>query len=442
MGGGVATVGKLAGALGKWHAKVLAGKAVEAAEKTSLSGIGTSAWAAQAGYVALAAAAGYAIGSLIASTPAVKGFTEETVKAAESGKNIKTSWWDFAPVLGGVRSGMKLTAKASYELAGGGKANAEVTDEMAAKYKELGIELDANGTITERGIAQMEKHVKALGADTSSVRGLTFATRDMAAATLAAKTASEASSNAELTMLQSRQAVKAATENLTAVQKTHKKGSDEVRIATLQLEQAQAGAAKATADYKTKASEAKKVNDELAKQTALEKKLEAIKAAWSKVAIATDKARSAAQKYLALNVQDSQHKTAGIQKARGGINPGIAQRITWGEDGPEAIVPLGKKYRSDAMSILPRVLAALGINPSSIAAAPAPAFAVGGGGTMSVGNTSLVGASIGSGGGPGGIVFGPGSIVVQGVPGMDVLTLAEETARRVMDKIAREIKRR
>lgn len=58
--------------------------------------------------------------------------------------------------------------------------------------------------------------------------------------------------------------------------------------------------------------------------------------------------------YLGATNQNRPHK------ARGGFNPGVAQDITWGEDGPEAIVPLSARYRDDALAVLPKVLGAVG----------------------------------------------------------------------------------
>jgi len=270
-------------------------------------------------------------------------------------------------------------AEGAYKAAGAGKANAEVTAESAAMYKELGIELDKNGAVTERGIQQLKEHNASLGADTASAQGLAFATRDLALAQQVAQGATMASNSAELTMLQTKQAVKAATENLTSAIKLHGKGSDEARIAQLQLTQAQENATTAAADYKVKVDAAKKAEAELARQKDLDDKLKKIEAEWRKAGEAADVYRSKAQRALAIDVQDSGHSTSGPQeKARGGFNPGVAERIIWGEDGPEVIIPLSAKYRAEALQLMPRVFASLGLNNRSAAqnfAATAPASA-------------------------------------------------------------------
>lgn len=53
-------------------------------------------------------------------------------------------------------------------------------------------------------------------------------------------------------------------------------------------------------------------------------------------------------------------------RARGGINPGVPERVLWGEDGAEAIIPLSQKYRAQANALIPQVLAMTGFGGGGV----------------------------------------------------------------------------
>lgn len=114
-----AQIGKMAAQIGGLNGHV-------AAATSGMGAMSASTAMASAGYVALAGAAGFAIGSLINQIPIV------AEKQREWGEAI----------------GESIAASNAEQLA---------TDEVVASWKAMGIQLDENNNITEEGVAQLER---------------------------------------------------------------------------------------------------------------------------------------------------------------------------------------------------------------------------------------------------------------------------------------------
>jgi len=114
-----------------------------------LTSLGASATAATAGYVALAAAIGFAVGEMINGIPAVQEWQQGIVDATLEGQDVG-SWSE--PITWALSQVAKLGASTAGETAA-------YTDAAAARFRILGIELDENNRLTARGEKQMEAYI-------------------------------------------------------------------------------------------------------------------------------------------------------------------------------------------------------------------------------------------------------------------------------------------
>lgn len=139
--------------------------------------------------------------------------------------------------------------------------------------------------------------------------------------------------------------------------KKHGKNSREAKDAALDAKQAELDFAKAAV------SAGKTING-----TSLYALISQLQQVRDKAAAATAKIRdmTAAQAANSELVQGYRAGDPKKKRARGGINPGIQEEIIWGEDGAEAIIPLSRKYRSEANALMPQVVSALGGGSSTV----------------------------------------------------------------------------
>ena len=117
---------------------------------------------AKGGYVALAAAAGYAIGTLINQIPAVKESADAMAEAAAEADNLgeylektgerEKTWVDYVfPMVGGIQT-----------IAGALGFLAGQTEEVSGLTSDFGLVLDENGVPTEESIEALKRRNEAL----------------------------------------------------------------------------------------------------------------------------------------------------------------------------------------------------------------------------------------------------------------------------------------
>lgn len=123
-----------------------------------LTSLGAGATAATAGYVALAAAIGFAVGEMINGIPAVQEWQQAIVDATFAGEDV--NGWE-QPITWGFQQIAKLGAEAGGETA-------EFTDEAVRRFRILGIELDENNQLTDRGMAQLRAYNASMRASGDS----------------------------------------------------------------------------------------------------------------------------------------------------------------------------------------------------------------------------------------------------------------------------------
>lgn len=196
VGGGIKAYGAINAALAAYTAKQAAAAAATTASNTALAATAGLSMGAQAGLVAMAGAVGYATGSLINSIPAVEQTTDALAEAAAESQNLweylkanaerEKTWADY--LLPGITE-VQVLAGAMATLTNEHKAEQVATDETVAKWREMGIELDENNNITERGLKQLEARNAAMrdstdvtDDNTRSLGILTDATNDAGAA--------------------------------------------------------------------------------------------------------------------------------------------------------------------------------------------------------------------------------------------------------------------
>lgn len=139
---------KMAESMGEWSAAIsLVSKNANSAVG-DIAGLGSQAKFAAAGYVALAAAAGFAIGSIINQIPEVAEKQQE--------------WGDSL--------GELVNKKTQDQVA---------TDEVVAKWKAMGIALDENNNLTDVGRAQLAARSAALRVQQGSAQGATQTEKDL-----------------------------------------------------------------------------------------------------------------------------------------------------------------------------------------------------------------------------------------------------------------------
>lgn len=133
-----------------------------------LTSLGAGATAATVGYVALAAAIGFAVGEMINSIPAVQEWQQAIVDATLAGEEV--DGWE-QPVTWGFQQIAKLGASSGGDVAA-------FTDQAAREFRALGIELDENNRLTERGQIQMDAYIARQRDAADAASGITRALRE------------------------------------------------------------------------------------------------------------------------------------------------------------------------------------------------------------------------------------------------------------------------
>lgn len=194
VGGGIKAYGAIKGALAAYTAKQAAAAAATTASNTALAATSGLSMGAQAGLVAMAGVAGYALGNLAID---ILGVRDELEALGE--KLGETEW--FVKALGL-------------------EAEQMLTDEAVAQLKEWGIELDENNNITERGQKQLEARNAAMRDSTDVTEDNTRSLGILTDATNDAGAADEYAAWAKDDYVRAMDGQKVAADSLAGIQRT------------------------------------------------------------------------------------------------------------------------------------------------------------------------------------------------------------------------------
>jgi len=224
---GIMASARVATALGNWSAAFQLVTANAGTSATALAGLSAQTAAVSAGYVALAGAAGYAIGSLINSIPAVEQTTDALAEAAAESQNLgeylkanaerEKTWVDY--LLPGIAN-TQVLAGAMATLTNEHKAQQVLTDEAVAQLEEWGIELDENNNITERGQKQLEARNAAMRQGTEDTDDNTRSLGILTDATNDAGAADEYAARAKDDYVRAMDGQKVAADSLAGIERT------------------------------------------------------------------------------------------------------------------------------------------------------------------------------------------------------------------------------
>lgn len=243
---GIMASARVATVLGNWAAAFQLVTANAGTSATALAGLSAQTAAVSAGYVALAGAAGYAIGSLINSIPAVEQTTDALAEAAAESQNLgeylkanaerEKTWVDY--LLPGI-SEVQVLAGAMATLTNGHKAEQVATDETVAKWREMGIELDENNNLTARGSEQLAERNRKIAAEAIATRAATGELEDYRRALSGVINEQRNAEHAEIGLERAKLGLEDAQKRYTEVLKEYPADSREAREATLDLKDAE-----------------------------------------------------------------------------------------------------------------------------------------------------------------------------------------------------------
>ena len=194
VGGLIKGYGAIQGVLAAYTAKQAAAAAATTASNTALAATSGLSMGAQAGLVAMAGVAGYALGNLMID---IIGVRDELEALGE--KLGETEW--FVKALGL-------------------EAEQMLTDEAVAQLKEWGIELDKNNNITERGQKQLEARNAAMRDSTDVTQDNTRSLGILTDATNAAGAADEYAAWAKDDYVRAMDGQKVAADSLAGIERT------------------------------------------------------------------------------------------------------------------------------------------------------------------------------------------------------------------------------
>lgn len=158
VGGAIKIYGAFSGALAAYQAKQAAATAATVASNTAIGATSGLSMGAQAGMVAMAGVAGYAIGNLAIE---VLGLEDELESL---GKKIGESDW-FMKAFGGTIA-----------------QTSDLTADQIALDKELGLERDENNTLTEESIAKLRDYNDRMRGSSSAIGEAAAATSNLSGA--------------------------------------------------------------------------------------------------------------------------------------------------------------------------------------------------------------------------------------------------------------------
>lgn len=205
---GIMASARVATALGNWGAAFQLVTANAGTSATALAGLSAQTAIVSGAYVALAGAAGYAIGSLINQIPAV----------AEKQKEWGEALGEFL-----------------YQQ----KAQQVLTDEAVAQAKEWGIELDENNNYTARGVEQLAERNRKIAAEVIATRAATGELEDYRRALSGVINEQRNAEHAEIGLERAKLGLEDAQKRYTEVLKEYPADSREAREATLDLKDAE-----------------------------------------------------------------------------------------------------------------------------------------------------------------------------------------------------------
>jgi len=336
---------------------------------TALAGLSTQTAAVSAGYVALAGGVGYGIGTLINSIPAVEQTADALAEAAGEADNLgeylvtagerQKTWVDY--LLPAIPATQTL-AGAMATLTNEHKAQQVATDATVAEWQAMGIELDENNNLTDRGIEQLRLLNEARKTEMTATADATWALREYDDALNQVRDTQYASERADIALERAKYRLEDAQRAATEAIKEYGPESREAKEASLDLKDAQLDVEDATRRVEEAQLALNDAQSDIPRPNGSNKK------AWMEYYQAIgDKARYAAAQANAANDAIVNGKA---RSSTGGYNIPVYGSGTFAShphlayvgDEPEVIIPLGDKAAAD--KYLPMVFDSLPGSPS------------------------------------------------------------------------------
>lgn len=206
--------------------------------------------------------------------------------------------------------------------------------------------IDEQRTATTNMSVEQERMAMRLKDTEEQYDATREATRAFTEATIEANSAVAEAEDAELKMLNTQVRVEDRQKALTEAVKEHGEGSQEARIAQLELNKSMREAEQAAADYALEADEARVANEALQKNAETLNAIGELAAAWEAAGRKANEYRSAAQRALSMK-PTSGGTTSGIQREDGGRTVGPSSGYPVTMHGIEWVIP----ERRDANSL-------------------------------------------------------------------------------------------
>ncbi len=225
--------------------------------------------------------------------------------------------------------------------------NAIAAGDWGKAWRFASMDMKAYGKETGKATKVSTTYSRQIGSTVLAMKRYTAAINE-------SKRALAESEDAELQSLYAKQKVEDAEKALTQAKKEHKKGSDEVRIATLELEVAEREYATAADKAKKKTREFTAAQKAAAKEKSWREYLKKLREDLKKTG---DAATSAARKVQALSNPGT--NSGGYREFAAG---GVVTRPTFalvGEAGPEVIVPMRRDTNS--LALLAQAMKGVGV---------------------------------------------------------------------------------